>query len=565
VTRFLLAVVLVAPATAAAAGATVAVEANKVVGTLSPDAVGLSYEMRTVGEGGFDASTGNEAAVFATLGVRNIRIGGNTVDYGTFWQPGGRPVPPWASIIITPADVQRVAAFARRIDAKVEWAVNIQHLDATLIDDEVGAVTAAFGDRLDSIQCGNEPNTIFGGYAAFKAAFDTCKGAIKGRAKISGPDTVGGGGSWNASFVADEAAALGQVSFHYYVGAHTVAALLAPGAIDGAAQGTAGSLSAARAHGLPYRTDETNSDAGGGAHGVSDVYASALWAMHYALATAARGAGLNFHGFLGVCGQPTVNGKNDYYTPICAASAADEHAKVMTAGPEFYGLWMATHLGPGQFLSATASGANNLVAYAVKGDDGALRVALIEKSATGSKLMVQVMLGATGTAEVLRLTAPSLTAPDGITVQGASLGRDGRLTPGAPDRVPIANGALTIDLATGSAALISVPMASGPPPMDAGVVSGDAEAPMTVDAGRAPLDVATSAADARVAAAEDAGAPTEDDASPPPRVASRSGGCDIGGSRASAGPVALLVPLAFVRRRRRSHRPALALARNHRP
>src|SRR4051812_31994911 len=101
------------PAVSVAAGATVAVDVTRTGGDFPRDALGLSYEMRTVGEDGFDSSTGNEAAIFATLGVRNLRIGGNTVDYGTFWQPGGKTVPPWASIIITPAHVARVAAFAR--------------------------------------------------------------------------------------------------------------------------------------------------------------------------------------------------------------------------------------------------------------------------------------------------------------------------------------------------------------------------------------------------------------------------------------------------------------------
>src|SRR4051812_482064 len=100
---------------ALAAGATVSIDVSRTTGSFPVDAVGLSYEMRTVGEGGFDADSGNEAAVFATLGIHDLRIGGNTVDYGTFWQPGGKPVPPWASIIITPADVARVAAFAKRI------------------------------------------------------------------------------------------------------------------------------------------------------------------------------------------------------------------------------------------------------------------------------------------------------------------------------------------------------------------------------------------------------------------------------------------------------------------
>lgn len=541
-----------APATAAAAGATVTVDATKPLATFAPDAIGLSYEMRTVGEGGFDAATGNEAAVFATLGVHNIRIGGNTVDYGTFWQPGGKPVPPWASIIITPADVQRVAAFAKAIDAKVAWAVNIQHLDAAAIDDEVGAVVAAFGEHLDSIQCGNEPNSIFGGYAAFKTSFDACKNAIKGRAKISGPDTFGGGGAWNTQFAADEAASLDQVNYHYYTGARTVAALLAPGAISGAIKAISGSLGAARAHNLGYRTDESNSDAGGGVHGVSDVYASALWAMDYALATAAQGAGINFHGFLGVCGHPTVNGKNDYYTPVCAANDANEKAKVMTAGPEFYGLWLAGRLGPGQFLPAPVAGANNLVAYAVKGSDGATRVALIEKSATGGKLSVSVTIGGTGMAEVLRLAAPSLTATSNITIQGASLASDGHLTPGAPDLVPISNGALTLDLATGSAALITVGGTSSGPPVDAGTATTDDAS--AADAEELAADMATAAApDASATVPEDGGAPDEDDAATPPRSTARGSGCDVAGeSTQTPWLLIALVALAWRLRRRTS-------------
>jgi hypothetical protein len=544
-TRALFGLLALAPATALAAGATVTVDDSKTTGAFPPDAVGLSYEMRTVAEGGFDASKGNEAAVFATLGVHNIRIGGNTVDYGTFWQPGGKPVPPWASIIITPADVQRVAAFAKAIDAKVAWAVNLQHLDAALIDDEVGAVVSAFGEHLDSIQCGNEPNGIFGSYAAFKAAFDTCRIAIKGRAKISGPDTYGGGAAWNAQFAADEAPSLDQVNFHYYTGAQTVAALLVPQAIDGAMKAIDGSLTAARAHNLGYRTDETNSEAGGGVHGVSDVYASALWAMHYALATVARGAGINFHGFLGVCGHPTVNGKNDYYTPICAATDADQKAGVMTAAPEFYGLWLAGRLGPGQFQPVAVAGANNLVAYAVKGDDGARRVALIEKSPTGSKLSVSVTIGGVGTAQVLRLTAPALTATSGIAIQGAALDGAGHLALGEPERIPLAAGVLTVDLATGSAALITVGGTLGGPDAGPEPVAPDAEA-------AAPdVAVAPTAPDARVAAPADA-APAdaaisgEEDAAPPPKAAAHAGGCQVGGPSGGG----LLLLLALLARRR---------------
>lgn len=444
---------------ARAADATVTIDTARTTAKLAPDSIGLSFEMRTVGEGDFEATKGNEAAIFTTLGVHNIRIGGNTVNYGTFWQPGGKPVPPWASIIITPADVERVAKFARAIDARVAWAVNYEHLDPVSIDNQVATVVTAFGANLHSIQCGNEPNLLFKSYAEFKVAFDGCKEAVGTKAKISGPDAVGGGRSWNAQFVIDEEKALNELNFHHYTGTKTVAALLDPATMSRSMADIRDARALAEAHGLSYRTDETNSQSRGGIAGVADVYASALWGMDYALATVQAGAGINFHGFLGVCGKPTVNGKNSYYTPICAATAADQSAKIMMAAPIFYGLWMANHLGPGQLHAVTVTGAANLSAYAVKGEDGPMRIALIEKTAPGGKLSVSISLGrgaGSGTARVIHMTGPSLTAQTGIQIQGAAVDRAGRLTPGPPDQVRYSDGSLTITLPTGSAALITL-------------------------------------------------------------------------------------------------------------
>jgi hypothetical protein len=531
---------------ASAWAATVTVDAAKTSGTLARDAVGLSFEMRTVGEKGFDAATGNEAAIFSTLGIHNIRIGGNTVDYGTFWQAGGQAVPSWASIIIGPDDATRVAAFAKTIDAKVEWAVNLQHLDPALIDTQVGFVVQAFGDHLDSIQCGNEPNGFFGGYAQFKTSFDSCKTAIKGRAKISGPDTYGGGGAWNAGFANDEAPVLDQLNYHFYSGGTSIGGLLGPGGVSGALSAIQGSLTAAKAHNLAYRTDETNSKSLGGTHGVSDVYASALWAMHYALASAEKGAGTNFHGFLGVCGQPTVNGKNSYYTPICAASKADEAAKMMTAAPEYYGLWMAAHMGPGQFQPVTVAGAANLVSFAVKGDDGATRIALIEKSATGTMVPVSVAGTGDGAAEVIHMTGPALNAPSGVMIQGSAVDRDGKLALGAADKVTATGGMLALMIPSGSAAIVtlggSTPgQGSAPPPPP--VADGGEAPPPPVDAGSAPPPV-----DAGPAVTPPPGEPTPpaiDAAAPVPAPPASGGGCHCNVGQRGRPSWALLLVLGF--------------------
>jgi len=92
------------------------------------------------------------------------------------------------------------------VDARIAWAVNLQHLDPPLIDNEVATAVAAFGPNLYSIQCGNEPNLLFTGYAAFKTSFDSCRDAVGSKAKISGP-TRSWRGRMEHQFAADEASA----------------------------------------------------------------------------------------------------------------------------------------------------------------------------------------------------------------------------------------------------------------------------------------------------------------------------------------------------------------------
>jgi hypothetical protein len=62
----------------------------------------------------------------------------------------------------------------------------------------------------------------------------------------------------------------------------------------------------------------------------------------------------------------------------------------------------------------------------------------------------------TGHAEVIHLTGNSLTGKDGIAVQGASVDRRGHLDPHAPDRVRTHDGSLGLDIAAGSAVLITL-------------------------------------------------------------------------------------------------------------
>src|SRR5439155_23642705 len=168
-------------------------------------------------------------------------------------------------------------------------------------------------------------------------------------------------------------------------------------------------------------------------------------------------AGVNFHGGLGVCGAPLFNGKFQLYTPICAADDADAQAKVYRAAPEYYGLLMATRLGSGPFLPVTVASDRNVTAYAVRGGDGRIRLAVIEKDDPAAPpVHLSIGIGRRhGAARVLHLTGPSLTGTDGVAIQGGTVDRLGRLHIAPADRAEIRDGTLDLTIPAGSAAVVS--------------------------------------------------------------------------------------------------------------
>jgi hypothetical protein len=141
---------------------------------------------------------------------------------------------------------------------------------------------------------------------------------------------------------------------------------------------------------------------------------------------------------------------------ICA-DTADETAQVYHAMPIFYGLWTARQLGPGRFLPVTVTTDQNVTAYAVRGDDGHLRIAVVEKDgASAGPVHATLQLGRrAGTTRVLHLTGSSLTADD-TAIQGATVDGSGHLRPGRADRVRVDHCRLNLDLAGGSAVLITL-------------------------------------------------------------------------------------------------------------
>jgi hypothetical protein len=450
---------------------TVTVDAAHPAGRLPGDFAGLSFEMRELGIGNLDPAKGNVVQLMRTLGPSNLRIAGNTLDRDTLWVPAGAQPPAvkpdWVQDIVTPGDIQRLRRLLDATGWKSEVGINVGRWDPALGADQARAMTRILGPRLVAIECGNEPDQWAGkalrpagyDYAAYHADWVACADVV-GHTRIAGPDTAGTSSAWAASLARDEHSRMAMLTVHQYAagGDATIAGLLSPAQATSQLNAVAGNLAAARAAGLPMRVDEANSAYSGGVDGVSNTYASALWSLDYTLAMAQAGlAGINIHGGLGVCNDPIWNGKFQRYTPFCAASKAYELAQVYRVMPIYYGLWMARQLGPGTFLPVTVGTERNVTAYAVRGDDGHTRVAIVQKDdTTAAPVHLSLAVGGRDrTGHVLHLTGTSLGA-EPTAVQGSTVDPSGRLRPGPADAVRVHGGTLTLDVAAGSAALITL-------------------------------------------------------------------------------------------------------------
>jgi hypothetical protein len=120
--------------------------------------------------------------------------------------------------------------------------------------------------------------------------------------------------------------------------------------------------------------------------------------------------------------------------------------------PIYYGIWMARQLGSGRFLPVGID-STSISAYAVKGDDGHTRIALVQKGTTPVNVTLPVGAGRRS-ASVLTMTGAGLDQ-EAAAVQGATVDAAGRFRP-VPSRVPVTGGKLTLTVAAGSAVVVTL-------------------------------------------------------------------------------------------------------------
>ncbi len=450
--------------------------------TIPDDLLGLSFEAETLHEPWVSAGHGNLARLLRTLGHGSLRFAANGADT-TAWQPDpSLPPPSWArGQVVTPADLARAGALARRTRWPIDLGVNLLHDDPAAAVSEATAARHEIGPMLRTIQLGNEPNLYLpvlkvdnytpNAYVAEATAYRAAIHRSAPGLQFAGPDTAGFlwgipqadpitkpiPAWWSAYLKAfgDQTRYLDQ---HYYPLVNTPE-VQQPATVDNLLSTTTAAntknfvdtfTQQARAAGLQPHLSETNNIANGGKAGVSNTLGAALWTVDYALMAAQDGVtGMNFHQQPHDCGS---------YAWVCFPDQAATNAGQLQAQPSYYGGLLISALRGGRFLPTHLSGTPaNITAYAVRMPDGTIQVVIDNlDNSLKATIAVRINGGNPHKATVQRLTGPSLDATSGVRFAGSQVAADGSFTPGAPTRLRTAADTFDVDLSTPSAVLVNI-------------------------------------------------------------------------------------------------------------
>jgi hypothetical protein len=432
--------------------------------------LGLSFEMAALSQLAQYANHGNLVKLLRSLGPGMLRFGGITADENVAWTDSQTPRPAWATSTIGPTQLNELGTLARRSGWQVLLTVGMAHYEPTVAAREVAAAHRALGPYLAAVEIGNEPNSygshgfrelpwIAQGYEEEASAYREAIDALTPEVLIAGPDVSGSGAfsEWGE----EEALAQSPVlltGHHYPLGCAqmpppSIETLLSSAGRGAAALSLASYMAVSELRGIPLRIDEANTVSCGGVAGISDTFASALWATGYITQAMAVGtAGINLQG------NPT---NCVGYTPLCAPDPTALAQGELRAQPEWYALLLTRSLIGARPLPTTisAEGAPNIVAAGFSGPGHSLKVVLCNSEPEGtSPLAVRIQVGAgMGAARIQRLTDSSPSATSGVLLAGRAVANNGswhapRGTESALDHA----GTVTVELLPGSAALVTV-------------------------------------------------------------------------------------------------------------
>ncbi len=467
---------------------------------IRPGFLGLSLEYSTIiPYAGSDPAALNPTLVQLirnlTPGQRpQLRIGGDSTDWA-WWPTPSLRRPAGISIDLTPEWLQVTSALTRSLNAHVILGINLEADNQKLAAAEARTLVAGLGaGHVSALELGNEPELYhsFGWYQnargfpvpgrssawSFPRYLEDFSKIDRGlpRLPLAGP-AVGAPG-WirdTPSFVATQPR-MRIVTLHRYPLQRcgmpaaspqfpTIANILSPAASARLADSVVPYVANAHAHGDAIRIDEMNTVSCGGAPGVSNAFASALWSVDALFEMARVGVdGVNVHTYRGATYELfTFKLVNGTWTAYVA--------------PQYYGLLLFAQAAPpgSRLQSVTGTGRppapsararrrstqSPIRAWATRARDGRTRVVLINDDARHART-VAVRAGASaGAASLQRLLAPGAHATSGVTLGGQSFGTATTtgLLAGVPQitSVSATGNEYAVRLPAASAALLTLP------------------------------------------------------------------------------------------------------------
>jgi hypothetical protein len=426
--------------------------------TIASDFSGLSFEEQDLVpiSGVYYFVNTNQPLInmFNTLGVKSLRVGGNTADSGT---------------LPLNADIDAFFGFVEAANVNVIYTLRLKTFNAAAANTTASYIMSKYSANMTCFEIGNEPDLYPISYATYQSEAQTYINTISASnptAKFCGPQDSGGQGAWDVSFAQYFASGgkIAHIGHHNYFGGNggttTGAAardkLLAAAILSSYASNANTFVPGVLGTGLSYRMAETNSYYDGGSSGMSNTFAEALWDLDYMYWWVNEKAeGINFHT------GDSVSGGTAYYSFFTTTTGG------YTVHPGAYGPMAFKLGGNGRIVPVTLSNPSgmDLTAYGVLASDNSLWVTIINKTIESGSITADLTIDLGGNysnGNVWLMQAPnnddSQTA--GITLGGGQVGVNGTWS-GTSQPVSVSGSTATLNLSPASAAVIQFVASTG--------------------------------------------------------------------------------------------------------
>jgi hypothetical protein len=363
----------------------------------------------------FDSSNTNLLMLFKNLGIKSLRIGGNSVDRG---------------YIPSTNDIDAFFRFAKAADVKVIFSLRLANGDALQDASIAKYVWNSYRTNLISLAIGNEANSYNGldpemtNSSLFIAKWNRFASKVTAAVPdviLGSPDNGNGAISWATAFAKAEQGRnnVTCVFAHYEPGGtgrekspqQIIKEMLSPVCDTVKYPKCYEALGVmAHSHGLAYRFTEANTHVAPISTEIGNhSFATALFALDFMHWWAAHDcSSINFH-----TGAAGFNAALDF--------SPDGH---YVPYPICYGIAAFGAGGQGDADSMTIKNPDrlNLTAYAVTDTNNNLFVTVVNKENGKSGRSGTVTINAVGaSASVMYLSAPEITDTSGVTLGGAMI------------------------------------------------------------------------------------------------------------------------------------------------